>query len=86
MQDKINRNLPKEDNVSRLVSNDLLCIALIGKVLERAADECRGLQMFPTMPVSNEYRKGYNDGVCEAAEDILKLDSREILAEIKEDV
>ncbi len=59
-------------------------IELVSFILERAADECHGMQMFPTMPVSAEYRKGYNDGVCEAAEDILKLESREILAEFKE--
>ncbi len=65
------------------MENNEFYIVLIEKVLELAVDECHALQMSPTMPVSAEYRKAYNDGVCEAAEEIKKLNAAQIYNEIK---
>lgn len=73
-----------QDAIAEL-SSEAVQISIIKASLERAADECQGLQMFPTMPVSADYRQGYNDGVCEAGETCLKLDCSEILAEFIED-
>lgn len=56
---------------------------LIRFVIELARNECRKLQMYPTVPVSEVFRKAYNVGVCEAGNEIEKLDAEQILAEFK---